>query len=129
MMGPGLRTAAWLFTLSLLAIGPILLAQSSAEHNPPPASTPRETASPPLQIAVRGCLHHVPNTDKYSIADSMGTTWILLPNGFDLAPHLNHRVLITGKPAADNTPPPTATKPLLRLRVLTVKPIAGTCTP
>ncbi len=58
---------------------------------------------------------------------------LVVPSGVDLAPHVNHRIAITGvkSEAKDSPPPPqganTAEKALNRLTVQTVKEVASNC--
>jgi len=92
--------------------------------------------SPPIQIAVTGCLKRS-NEGGYRLKDRNGTTWQLTSDTVDLHDHLNHVVTVTGKPAP--TPQPeannpqdgtaaTASKPSPGLRVLTLKMLSNSCT-
>ena len=91
--------------------------------------------TPPLQIAVSGCLKREADGGYY-IADKNGTTWKLTPNGVNLAGHVNHSVRITGKPDTNAGQPganqhraKTASAENLQpgLGVLTVKVLSPTC--
>ena len=93
--------------------------------------------SPPLQMAVTGCLKRS-NDGGYRITDQNSTTWLLTSNTLDLAEHLNHVVTVTGKPAPTPQQPEAnssqvgttdaATKPSPGLRVLTLKMLSNSCT-
>ena len=107
--------------LASLGLWLLVIAQAGGQ-NAPPGSTSGQTVTNPLQIAVRGCLKHIDKSGEYSIADDNGKTWKLTPNGVDLAEHVNHRVLITGKLE-------TAGEQVVGLRVLTVKTLSTSCAP
>jgi hypothetical protein len=113
----------WCRLARLASLGLFLVAIAGARgQNTQPGASPGGTVTNPLQIAVRGCLKHIDKSGDYSIADDNGKTWKLTPNGVDLAEHVNHRVLITGKPE-------TAGEQVVGLRVLTVKTLSTTCAP
>ena len=92
---------------------------------------PGGTVTNPLQIAVTGCLKHGAG-EEYYIADKNGTTWKLVPNGVNLAEHVNQSVMITGKPATNAEQQGNKEqggKPQVGLRVLRVKTVSLSCVP
>lgn len=99
----------------------LVVAQASGQ-NAQPGGSPGRIVTNPLQIAVRGCMKYINKSGEYSITDDNGKTWKLTSNGVDLAEHVNHRVLITGKLE-------TAGEQVVGLRVLTVKTLSTSCAP
>ncbi len=123
--------------LLLLAFCPLLAAQSGGAQTSPPGASPGGVATTPLQIAVTGCLKHSHETHTYFIADQNGTIWKLTSSAVNLAEHVNHSVMVTGKPiAADNEQGSNAqagkagdgAKPQPSLRVLTLQLLSPSCT-
>ncbi|MGA2370307.1 MAG: hypothetical protein ACLPPV_11685 [Candidatus Korobacteraceae bacterium] len=125
-----------LVTLAVLGLGLSLRAQSGTTANGQSDAAPPRTMSPPIQIAVTGCLKQS-NEGGYRLKDRNGTTWQLTSDTVDLHEHLNHVVSVTGKPMP--TPQPgsnspqegtanAASKPSPGLRVLTLKMLSNSCT-
>ena len=77
------RSAIWLALFLFLGFHP-LSAQSGGGQNSQSGSNLGGTMTPPLQIAVIGCLKREVGGGYY-IADKNGTTWKLTPNGVNLA--------------------------------------------
>jgi hypothetical protein len=128
------RSAIWLALFLFLGFHP-LSAQSGGGQNSQSGSNLGGTMTPPLQIAVTGCLKREADGGYY-IADKNGTTWKLTPNGVNLSEHVNHSVRITGKPDTNAGQPganqhgaKTASAENLQpgLRVLTVKVLSPIC--
>jgi len=128
--------AAWVVCLAVLSFGPLVVAQSGGEPAAQPSPTPPQTASPPIQLLLTGCLKRA-NDGGYRLTDHNGITWQLSSTSVDLAEHVNHSVTITGKPTelskqqaaqnqssdsgkAGNTP--------RGLQVLTLKMLSNSCT-
>jgi hypothetical protein len=120
-----------------LALCTPLAAQSSSAQNAQSGMTPGGAVTTPLQIAVTGCLKRSAEAGGYSISDQNGTTWKLTSSAVNLAEHVNHSVMVTGKPIA--TAPEQGSngqaaktedggKPLPGLRVLTLKLLSPSCT-
>jgi hypothetical protein len=126
-----------LLTLAVLGLGLSLHAQSTATPGGQSDTNPPRTASPPIQIAVTGCLKRG-NEGGYRLTDRNGTTWQLTSDTVNLAEHLNHSVTVTGKPAttakqqeASGQQGGTAepgSKPSPGLRVLTLSMLSNSCT-
>ena len=131
------KPATWLASLAFLSLCPPLPAQSSAgSQNAQTGMNPGGTVTTPLQVAVTGCLKRGNEGAGYFIADQNGTRWKLVPNGVNLAEHINHSVMVTGKPVtsdaqADNeqgVKTKEDAKPQPSLRVLTIKMLSPSCT-
>ena len=128
-------TPTWFALFTFLSLCPLLLAQSSGGQDTHSAVNPGGTVTNPLQIAVTGCLKRGAGGGGYYIADKNGTTWKLVPNGVNLAEHVNRSVMITGKPATDAKQQgdeqsgklKEGGKPQVGLRVLTVKTLSASC--
>jgi len=126
-----------LVTLAVLSLGLSLRAQSSATPGGQSDTNPPRTVSPPIQIAVTGCLKRS-NEGGYRLTDHNGTTWLLTSDTVNLAEHLNHSVTVTGKPVttpkqqeANSQQGGTAeggSKPSPGLRVLTLNMLSNSCT-
>ncbi len=126
-----------LVILAVLSLGLSLDAQSSATPGGQSDANQPGTASPPIQIAVTGCLKRS-NEGGYRLTDHNGTTWLLTSDKVNLAEHLNQVVAVTGKPAmppkqqeASSQQGGTAeggNKPTPGLRVLTLSMLSNSCT-
>ena len=77
------RPAIWLALFLFLGFHP-LSTQSGGGQNSQSGSNLDRTMTPPLQIAVSGCLKREADGGYY-IADKNGTTWKLTPNGVNPA--------------------------------------------
>ena len=122
----------------LLAAAPLLLAQAGGMQGPQSGNAPPRTVSPPIQVRLSGCLK-ANDHGGYYITDQNGDTWELIPgNNVDLAEHVYHSVIVTGKPAS--LAPQKEMKsesgekaeaegcPRHQLRVLTLKMLSPSCT-
>jgi len=128
---------AWFVVFALLGLCPLLPAQFITGQDMQSGVNPGgTTVTTPLQIAVSGCLKRGAERNGYYIADKNGTTWQLVPNGVNLAEHLNHNVMITGKPDTNanqqshndqNRKTGQDGKPQVSVRVLTVKTLGVSC--
>lgn len=126
-----------LVTLAVLGWGLSLGAQLGGTQYGQSDTNPPRTASPPIQIAVTGCLKRG-NEGGYRLTDQNGTTWQLTSQTVDLGEHLNHVVTVTGKPAPtpkqqeansqQSGAPEAGSKPSPGLRVLTLKMLSNSCT-
>jgi hypothetical protein len=120
----------WFAWFAFLGLCPLLLAQSSGGQDTQSGVNPGGTVTNPLQIAVTGCLKREARGGYY-IADKNGTTWNLVPSDTNLAEHVNHSVMITGKPATNAEQQggklDGGGKPQVDLRVLTVKTLSLSC--
>ncbi|MFZ0312632.1 MAG: hypothetical protein WAL85_08000 [Candidatus Korobacteraceae bacterium] len=126
-----------LIILAILFLGLSLGAQTTATSGGQSPATPPNTMSPPIQIAVTGCLKRG-NEGGYRLKDQNGTIWQLTSTAVKLGHHLNQVIAVTGKPAP-TTPQSeanpsqggttdTAAKPSPGLRVLTLKMLSNSCT-
>jgi hypothetical protein len=106
-------------------------AQSTAPQGNPPG-----VATPPIQVAVSGCLRRA-NDGGYRLSDQNGNTWILSSSKVNLAEHINHSVTLTGKPGALTSPQESNTQQsgttaggnrTHRLQVLTLDVLDVSCT-
>jgi len=123
-----------LVILATLSLGLALRAQSSATPGGQSDTTPPTTMSPPVQIAVTGCLKRG-NVGGFRITDQNGATWMLISKDVDLSEHLNHVVTVTGKPApmppqqqGANSQQGEGGTSAHGLRVLTLKMLSNSCT-
>ena len=134
-----LKPAAWFISFVFLTLCPRLSAQSSSTQDPQSGAVPGGVVTNPLQIAVTGCLQRGGESGGYYISDQNGTTWKLTSSTVNLAEHLSHSVMVTGKPIA--TPQQQGnngdgqggkteggSKPQPSLRVLTLKMLSPSCT-
>ena len=133
------RRPALMSVLVILAVLSLVLsiqAQSSATPGGQSDTNPPRTISPPIQIAVTGCLKRS-NEGGYRLTDQNGTTWLLTSDKVNLAEQLNHSVTVTGKPVT--TPKQEASgqqggtaegasKRTPGLRVLTLNMLSNSCT-
>lgn len=120
-----------LVILAILSLGLAVRAQSSATPGGQSETTPPSTMSPPIQVAVTGCLKRG-NEGGFRITQN-GTTWRLIAKDVDLAGHLNHVVTVTGKlaplpPQQGANSENEAGNPSHGLRVLTLKMLSNSCT-
>ena len=129
--------AAWLMLLALMSLSPLLRAQSGGGQNTPSGASSGGTVTNPLQVAVTGCLKRGGESGGYYIADKNGTTWKLVANGANLAEQVNHSVMITGRPVANDKREGSHEQggkmeeggpPQVGLQVLTVKMLSPNCT-
>lgn len=112
----------WFAWFVFLGLCPLLLTQSGGGQDMQSGVNPGGSVTNPLQIAVTGCLKRGAGGEYY-IADKNGTTWKLVPNGVNLGEHVNHSVMVTGKPATNAEQQGSneqGGKPQVGLRVLTV---------
>jgi hypothetical protein len=124
-------------SLLFLSLSLLLAAQSGGAQTSQPGMSPGGVATTPLQIAVTGCLKQSHETHSYFIADQNGTTWKLTSSAVNLAEHVNHSVMVTGKPIATDQQQGSSdqagktddgAKPQPSLRVLTLKLLSPSCT-
>lgn len=121
----------WFAWFVFLGLCPLLLTQSSGGQDMQSGGNPGGSVTNPLQIAVTGCLKRGAGGEYY-IADKNGTTWKLVSNGVNLGEHVNHSVMVTGKPATNAEQQGSneqGGKPQVGLRVLTVKTVSLSCVP
>jgi hypothetical protein len=125
-----------LVTLAVLSLGLSLRAQLGGTQYGQSATNGPGPISPPIQIAVTGCLKRG-NEGGYRLTDQNGTTWQLTSETVNLAEHLNHVVTVTGKPAptpkqqeanSQSGTTEAGSRPSPGLRVLTLKMLSNSCT-
>lgn len=131
------KPATWFISLMFLTVCPLLAAQSGSAQDAQSGASTGRTATPPIQVMVTGCLKRGGESGGYYIADLNGTTWKLTSSTVNLAEHVNHSVMVTGKPVTNtqqqgNNEQGGKTeeggKPQPCLRVLTVKMLSPSCT-
>lgn len=131
------KPAAWFISLVFLILCPLLAAQSGGTQDAQSGASTGRVATPPIQIMVTGCLKRGAESGSYYIGDQNGTTWKLTSSGVNLAEHVNHSVMITGKPVTNTQQQSNneqggkteeGCKPQPGLRVLTVKMLSPSCT-
>jgi hypothetical protein len=132
------KPPAWIiFVFVVLSLCPRLAAQSSAAPNPQGQASPGGAVTTPLQVAVTGCLKRGGESGGYYISDRNGTTWKLTSSSVNLAEHVYHSVIVTGKPIANpqqqgnnqaGGETEEGSKPQPSLRVLTLKMLSPSCT-
>ncbi len=125
-----------LVSASLLGLAPVW-AQSGATPGGQSSANPPGVASPPIQIAVTGCLKRSYDGGYY-ITDRNGTHWRLSSNKVDLDANVMHVVMVTGRPGSlanqnesasqQNETAQTSGKRSPSLQVLTVKMLSNSCT-
>lgn len=125
--------------LLLLSLSPILSAQSGGTQSDQAGTPPPGTVSNHHQILITGCLKRGNESGGgYYITDQNGKTWELLPNGIDLAAHVNHSVSIAGKEATaskqqeakkeSSEKTEAGGNPPADLRVMSLKMLSPSCT-
>jgi hypothetical protein len=61
------------------------------------AEPQQEVAQPPAETTVTGCLQAVAGTDEFELVNDEKTTYrIQAADGVEIAPHVNHRVELSG---------------------------------
>jgi hypothetical protein len=127
-----------IFVLALVVVcGYEMSAQSSETQSEQAQPGPPRVATPPIQIAVSGCLKRGPEGGYY-ISDKNGITWQLSSTVVDLSEHVMHAVTVTGKPAGLTQPPLPPSNQSGRaesggsskhvLQVRTLKMLSNSCT-
>ena len=124
------------FSLFVLGSAP-LWAQSGASPGGQSSTNPSGVASPPIQIAVTGCLKRS-HDGGYYLADRNGTIWRLSSSKVNLDDQLMHVVTVTGRPGARANQDESSSqqsgavessgKPSPSLQVLTLKMLSNSCT-
>ncbi len=109
----------------------------SAEPGGPPQNNPPGIATPPIQVAVTGCLKRS-HDGGYYLSDQNGNIWMLSSDKVDLAKHVMHSVTLTGKPGAivrqqgagqeQSSGTQTGGNHTHTLQVLTLKLLDASCT-
>lgn len=133
-----MQTFAKLFIALALLVGlggtPALLAQAAGAA-PNPTANQGGTVTPPIQIALTGCLRRTGADNAFYLADRNGTTWKLVSDSVPLSEHMNQSVTVTGKVLRTPKQPEgstqqsggtTASGP--ELRVLTIQTLSPSCT-
>ncbi|MGB8889695.1 MAG: hypothetical protein WCC87_23430 [Candidatus Korobacteraceae bacterium] len=130
------KSAAWFVSVMFLIPTPLLAAQSGSQ-NAQSGASPGGTVTTPLQVAVTGCLRRGGESGGYYISDQNGTTWKLTSSSVNLAEHVQHSVMVTGKPIANTqeqgsnnqgSKTEAGSKAQPSLRVLTLKVLSPSCT-
>src|SRR5271170_5912319 len=93
-----------ILVLALMVVcGYRMSAQSSPAQIDQVQQSPPGVATPPIQIAVSGCLKRGPDGGYY-VSDKSGITWQLSSTMVNLSEHVMHAVIVTGKPAGPTQP-------------------------